>query len=309
MHETNKAMKVSDMSEASMRLTTAGRRATSGELPQPRFSSAAKGWRGVLVEYFSGVTADFTAVFANHGVAVHQNGCMDVYQRVEGQSSRTRMRPGNITITPAGVEKVFHHRGGGDFLVVHLAPDLLSRIAGEVTATDPANAELTNVFCTRNANIETLVRKLWSEYRTGDLASGLYAETLGIELAIQLLRSHSTLSRVANSPEYKLPPKLLAKAFEYIDANLANDLTLEEVARALSLSASHFAHAFKNATGIAPHRYVTVQRVGLAKALLRETDLPIASVAIRTGFSTHAHFCVAFQRLTGHTPRQFRQAQ
>jgi AraC family transcriptional regulator len=58
---------------------------------------------------------------------------------------------------------------------------------------------------------------------------------------------------------------------------------------------------------MAPHQYVIEQRVALARTLLRETELPIANVAAQSGFSTHAHFSVSFQRLTGMTPRAFRQ--
>jgi AraC family transcriptional regulator len=83
-------------------------------------------------------------------------------------------------------------------------------------------------------------------------------------------------------------------------------LTLSAIADAVALSPGHFAHAFRQATGVAPHRYVLERRVERAKALLRQSDMPITEIADRIGCSSHSHFSVLFHRITGLTPRQFR---
>ena len=75
------------------------------------------------------------------------------------------------------------------------------------------------------------------------------------------------------------------------------------------MSAGHFAHAFKSTTGIAPHRYVIERRLELAKSLLRQTQLPISAVAMRSGFTTQSHFSVTFQHVTAQTPSAFRRTQ
>ena len=71
----------------------------------------------------------------------------------------------------------------------------------------------------------------------------------------------------------------------------------------------HFAHSFRQTAGVAPHQYVMERRVEVAKSLLRETALPIANLSTRVGFSTHSHFCVMFQRLTGQTPSAYRKGR
>ncbi len=97
---------------------------------------------------------------------------------------------------------------------------------------------------------------------------------------------------------------------DYVESNLASDLTLEEIARALAMSAGHFAPAFKNTTGVPPHRYVVERRIGKqAKLLLRESELPIGNLATLVGFSTHSHFCATFQKLVGESPRSFRRRE
>jgi AraC family transcriptional regulator len=63
---------------------------------------------------------------------------------------------------------------------------------------------------------------------------------------------------------------------------------------------------FKEATGVPPHRYITLQRIDHAKRLLTETDLPLVDVAAAVGFQTQGHFTSVFRKHAGLTPRIFR---
>jgi AraC family transcriptional regulator len=122
---------------------------------------------------------------------------------------------------------------------------------------------------------------------------------------VHLLRNY-TRSGIDESPKASLSPHKLRRALEYIDDNIGSPITLAALARVVALSPGHFAHAFREATGVAPHRYVVERRVELAKALLRQSDLPITEIADRIGCSSHSHFSVLFHRVVGLTPRQFR---
>jgi len=260
-----------------------------------------------MLEFFHGGPSDFTAVFENHGIALHLNGCMNVYQHFEGKQCHSQMRRGSISISPAGAPKTFQHKAGGDFLVVHISPLLLSRIAKEAKCQTSGEVVILNMFCTRDVLLERLALQLWDEYQTNDVASGISAESLANQLGVHLLRRYSSLGAAPKTGATTLSAKALRRAMDYIEANLGKDLTVEEVARAISLGRWHFAHAFKNTIGVAPHQYVVERRIELAKLLLRETDLPIANIAARAGFSTQSHFCVTFQRLTGTTAGTFRK--
>ena len=163
-----------------------------------------------------------------------------------------------------------------------------------------------NRFCTRDTGIQRLTRQLWNEYLTQDIASGISAEYIAIQFAVRLLRNYSTLAKSARQPSGNMSPRTLERAMEYIEANLGDDLTMQSIAAELSMSASHFAHSFKQTTGMAPHSHVMERRVEFAKSLLRETNIPSSNLLARVGFSTQSHFCVTFQRLTGQTPGSFR---
>jgi len=73
------------------------------------------------------------------------------------------------------------------------------------------------------------------------------------------------------------------------------------------MSAFHFAHLFKQTTGLSPYRYVIELRLERAKSLLRSTELPITEIAQQVGYWNNSHFAVAFHRATGVTPRDFRR--
>ena len=82
------------------------------------------------------------------------------------------------------------------------------------------------------------------------------------------------------------------QAIEFINENLDNEETvaLTAIAALVQLSYSHFSRAFKQSMGVTPNGYMTELRIERAKKLLSETDLPIADIALRTGFASQSHF-------------------
>ena len=87
-----------------------------------------------------------------------------------------------------------------------------------------------------------------------------------------------------------------------IDAALDTRLTIEMLAREVGLSAAHFARAFKETLGRAPHQYLLAQRLERARRLLESTALTLSDIAQRTGFADQAHFTRLFKRAFGTTP-------
>jgi transcriptional regulator GlxA family with amidase domain len=72
------------------------------------------------------------------------------------------------------------------------------------------------------------------------------------------------------------------------------------------LSRYHFSRAFRAATGL-PHHYLTQMRLERAKALLRNTEMPLIEIALNVGFSSQAHLTGCFHRFIGVTPGEFRR--
>ena len=72
------------------------------------------------------------------------------------------------------------------------------------------------------------------------------------------------------------------------------------------MSQFHFARTFKAATGNSPHRYLTQRRIERAKVLLGVTKLSVAEVAYSVGFTNQSHFAAQFYKITGTTPKTYR---
>ncbi len=89
---------------------------------------------------------------------------------------------------------------------------------------------------------------------------------------------------------------------EFIDAHLASNISLADVARECQLSVAQFARSFRRSTGMPPHRYLTERRVERARTLLLHSDLPLADVAVRCGFADQSHFAQGIRRLIGVSP-------
>lgn len=93
----------------------------------------------------------------------------------------------------------------------------------------------------------------------------------------------------------------------FVDTHLDDDIPVSTLAATVGLSTSHFARAFKDATGDTPHHYIIKVRVERAKMLLRETDASLSEVAYTVGFSSQAHMTDTFRRIAGVTPGRYRR--
>lgn len=93
----------------------------------------------------------------------------------------------------------------------------------------------------------------------------------------------------------------------YIQANFAAIKSREEVAWHFKISPETVSNRIRRYTGQSFHDFLESHRVREAQRLLVETELEAKEIAARTGFRSYKTFERAFQRLTGHTPSQYRQ--
>jgi AraC family transcriptional regulator len=109
-----------------------------------------------------------------------------------------------------------------------------------------------------------------------------------------------------NAVRTGLPQHKLKRVQAFVDEHLAEAMHVDQLAGEVHMSPFHFARMFKQTTGQSPHLYVVSQRIERAKALLRDSEVPLIAIAAQTGFRTQGHFTGVFRRYTGLTPRVFR---
>ena len=105
-----------------------------------------------------------------------------------------------------------------------------------------------------------------------------------------------------------LPVGQLRKVEDYIAEHLAEEISIEELAGLVELSASHFAHVFKETTGMTPLQFVTRQRITRAQQLIRETSRSLIDIGLESGYSSPSHFAQVFRKVVGVTPTEFRSS-
>ena len=98
----------------------------------------------------------------------------------------------------------------------------------------------------------------------------------------------------------------LAYAVHAIQSDLTQSLDVEEMARSLQMSASHFIRTFKAQVGYSPLAYQTRLRIERAKDLLRNTSLRVSEIAAQIGYQNPMYFSSTFKKHTGMTPLEYR---
>lgn len=109
-----------------------------------------------------------------------------------------------------------------------------------------------------------------------------------------------------------MDPRLLRRllrARDRMDAASHEDWPVDRLARVSGVSQAHFSRSFKDAFGVPPHRYLLTRRIERARALLRDTDMPVTDIAFETGWKSLGTFGRIFRDMTGESPSELRRRE
>lgn len=138
----------------------------------------------------------------------------------------------------------------------------------------------------------------------------LWADVTGLQLMADVLadafaQNGAKPRRRPSTSEDHAERTEAAKA--YLAANMAEPVTLDDVANAVFSSPFNFARIFQQQTGIPIHRYLTLLRLRAALELVADHHVDLTTIALDLGFSSHSHFTDVFRREFGKTPSEFRR--
>lgn len=122
------------------------------------------------------------------------------------------------------------------------------------------------------------------------------------------LAAHALVSElvIAALSSDRSPDDPVTLACEHVAAHYAEQLSVDDLARAARVSASYLTRLFRTKLGSSPHDYLLRHRITRAKQLLFETDLPVGDIARRVGFTSKSSFSYRFSQVTGISPRAYR---
>lgn len=134
----------------------------------------------------------------------------------------------------------------------------------------------------------------------------LYRDTLALGLAAQVAQIVQQQRPEVQAGSRAATDARIARAIDYLQAHLADDLPLEVLAAQASMSPFHFSRAFKQATGASPHQWLIARRIERAQALLRANRMAVEQVAYAVGYKDAKRFADHFKRAVGSTPGVWR---
>jgi AraC-like DNA-binding protein len=124
------------------------------------------------------------------------------------------------------------------------------------------------------------------------------------ELVFRLLRSDAAaVLRAAVTRDRDADA--IQRAMRYMRAHTNDRLSVEDVARHVGMSPSHFAHRFRAIARTSPMRYLKQLRLQDARALLLADQLRVSEVAGRVGYESASHFTRDFKSYFGATPAEY----
>ncbi|MDK4701611.1 AraC family transcriptional regulator [Rhizobium sp. CNPSo 4062] len=289
---------------------------------QPRMQNKIGGFSvigGMHRRYWNGMVADIwnvncAAQAGGYYVARDPRLFILLEQRGAG---KTNVRPspraqgqlqdhdsGRISYIPAGME-LWVDMAGVEFvrhLDVHFDAEMLSQRLME--NIDPVQLDRPQLHF-NDPRVMALAELIAAECENPEPLHDLYGDGLTLSLLIDVLQVRGTQPRKRSG----LATWQLRRAVDYIEENCTRAIRLEELAALTGLSQSHFSHAFKASTGLPPHQWQTQARLERAKQLLLNSEMPLTTVAVETGFADQAHFTRVFSKNVGAAPAGWKRSR
>ena len=194
-------------------------------------------------------------------------------------------------------------------LLLTIEPDILSRVNGN--GYDAASEGLGRQIGLDDQSLRQALLAIQREIDEPGANSEFYVETF-LMLAFTRLIQCTTRMALPREPIYAkggLPNWRLKRALKLLEGDISKTPTLSEVAGLIRLHPTSFCRAFKQSTGLSPHRYLLVHRIDRAKEMMKHHELSLTQIALDCGFSSSSQFSVVFKRIMGVSPRQFRHSQ
>ena len=271
-----------------------------GTIQQPlTATSEGRSWAGIAAQIY-----DMPRGYAemppksHHRVRMHLGAPISSTCRCDGLIQRRHMTPGDLDVVPLAHSASWEENGSATMLGICLMPSLIEAAADSMNL-NPDNVSVAAQLQHRDPRISHIGWALQAELLKPDPNGRLYAESLGVALATLLLKRYEPIA----PPELgNFSKRRLRRVIDFIHDNLAQELSLHDLAAVAGLSPSHFNTLFKEATNKTAHQYVVHSRVEYAMSLLSNRTLSLAEVASQAGFYDQSHMARCMRRIVGITP-------
>jgi AraC-like DNA-binding protein len=162
-----------------------------------------------------------------------------------------------------------------------------------------------NYFFYNNEELATAINKLINICKSTSITKDVLADLTLQELLIRIIQTQ-TLSAM-DEDDFSESKKPLSHIIAYVKKNLNNKLSLNSIASTACMSTASLYRSFKRELGITPVEFINLERIKMAKRLLKDQHLHIKHVSFEVGFDDCNYFIRIFKHYEGITPKQYQQ--
>jgi AraC family transcriptional regulator len=274
----------------------------------PQLSSSRSPWNGIMLERHCLPAFNAPEVMLLEPfLTINVEGAGEVLVKRRGRSERLGVVPGSAFVLGPGHVPPIHVGGSLTSIFISLRPWMFAEYAADLIALDVAR--LRNTYSVPDPHFYHIGMALNAEIEQQYPGGRLYGESLATALVAHLLTRYSERGAALDSRQAGIGSRRLRKVLDYIEENLAADLSMTELGAVVELSPCRFARGFKEAVGLLPHQFVMRKRIARARGMLEASSIPLAEISASLGFESQSHFTSVFHRHVGTTPRAYREQQ
>lgn len=241
-------------------------------------------------------------------IALQIRSCLDHDLYFEGRFVRpTGWFPGAVTIYDLQRSPIADIRDPYHCVMFHLPRKALDAVTYESSAPRIGDIRYIPGAALDDSVTRNLLTSLLPATACPSEASALFLDHVALALTAHVAHTYGGMKNGLNPLRGGLAPSQERRVKELMAASLSEDISLGLLAAECGLSSRHFARAFRQSTGLSPHRWLMKCRLERARELLADCHLSLSEIALVCGFADQSHFTKAFTASVGTGPGAWRR--
>ncbi|MCI9436028.1 MAG: AraC family transcriptional regulator [Lachnospiraceae bacterium] len=251
---------------------------------------------------------------------MHIHDCYELYYSISGgkqfliDNRFYSISPGDLFVINqyeshklTQIDNSVHER-----IVLSIYPDFVRRLSTAETDLDYCFSNRDSRFQHR-LSLDRASRQRFLYYVNKITSADGYAHDIIEQAAfLELLAMINALMMNALSDSHAAEPPVSDYKYNqqvndilaYINQNIGQNITVEQLAASFFLSESYICRIFKQATGTTINKYITARRISIAKAHLNAGD-SVGVAFEKSGFGDYSSFFKAFTKAVGVSPKKY----
>ena len=269
-------------------------------------SSAALGWEGIYLE--RGFSDEFIAedVYLPGLYLAMHTGTLLTFERKAGRGFKQQsMESGQIWFHPPNLPFTHYVTHRCDYIALIVDVAKLGSLLPRPSSFHHLHFE--QQYDVDDAQLRGILQTLTAEMEAGAPNGQLFFDAMTTALGLHLVRHYNRSAMTLPDAAKGLDRQTLQLVIDYMEAHLAENLSVHDLAQVAGVSKFHFNRLFKQSTQHTPYQFFLQRRLERAKHLLDYDDLTISQISYQLGFNDQSHFSKRFKEAYGLTPRCYRK--